>query len=55
MNGILLGCCKTEANRIECLVETDGNGYGGLGNSSGKMGGMILLTESGGFFGTDVG
>ena len=24
MNGILLGSCKTEANRIECLVETDG-------------------------------
>ncbi|MFR4429081.1 MAG: hypothetical protein ACLT4D_06850 [Blautia faecis] len=28
MNGILLGSCKTEANRIECLVETDGTDMG---------------------------
>ena len=31
MNGILLGSCKTEANRIECLVETDGMDMGGSG------------------------
>ena len=53
MNGILLGSCKTEANRIECLVETDGMDMGGSGIPLGKMGGMILLTESGGFFGTE--
>ena len=53
MNGILLGSCKTEANRIECLVETDGTDMGGSGIPLEKMGGMILLTESGGFFGTE--
>ena len=53
MNGILLGSCKTEANRIECLVETDGMDMGGSGIPLEKMGGMILLTESGGFFGTE--
>ena len=53
MNGILLGSCKTEANRIECLVETDGMDMGGSGISLEKMGGMILLTESGDFFGTE--
>ena len=53
MNGILLGSCKTGANRIECLVETDGMDMGGSGIPLEKMGGMILLTESGGFFGTE--
>ena len=53
MNGILLGSCKTEANRIECLVETDGTDMGGSGIPLEKMGGMILLTESGDFFGTE--
>ena len=53
MNGILPGSCKTEANRIECLVETDGMDMGGSGIPLEKMGGMILLTESGGFFGTE--
>ena len=33
MNGILLGSCKTEANRIECLVETDGTDMGGSGKN----------------------
>ncbi len=50
MNGILLGSCKTEANRIEMSGGNRRNGYGGgSGIPLEKMGGMILLTESGGF------
>jgi len=55
MNGILLGCCKTEANRIECLVETDGMDMGGLRNSSGKNGRYDFTYRIGRLFWNRVG
>lgn len=53
MNGILLGTCETENERIECFIETDALNVGDSGMPLGKMGGMILTTKSGGFFGTE--
>lgn len=53
MNGILLGTCETEKERIECFIETDALNVGNSGMPLGKMGGMILTTKSGGFFGTE--
>ena len=53
MNGILLGTCETENERIECFIETDALNVGNSGLPLGKMGGMILTTKSGGVFGTE--
>lgn len=53
MDGILVGECKTGESRADCVVETDRESLGGSGIPLEKMGGMILLTESGGFFGTE--
>lgn len=53
MNGILLGTCETQNERIECFIETDALNVGDSGMPLGKMGGMILTTRSGGFFGTE--
>ncbi len=53
MNGILLGSCKTKQNRIDCILEVDSMDMGASGISLQKMGGMILITETGGFYGTE--
>lgn len=53
MDGILVGECRTGESRADCVVETDRESLGGSGIPLEKMGGMILLTESGGFFGTE--
>ncbi|MDC7291524.1 DUF6128 domain-containing protein [Blautia schinkii] len=53
MNGILLGSCETEEDTAECLIETDSLNMGGSGVSLGRMGGMVLVTDLGGFFGTE--
>ena len=53
MDGILLGSCVTEENRADCLVETERNNMGNSGLALEKIGGMILLTENGAFFGTE--
>ncbi|MGO5544010.1 DUF6128 domain-containing protein [Blautia sp. HCP3S3_H10_1] len=53
INGIQIGDCNTEKNKIDCQVETDGTDMGGSGTPLGKMGGMILITQTGGFFGTE--
>ncbi|MDO4277143.1 MAG: hypothetical protein Q4D16_26070, partial [Eubacteriales bacterium] len=53
MDGILLGSCETGEDTAECLIETDSLNMGGSGISLGRMGGMVLVTESGGFFGTE--
>ena len=53
MDGILVGECRTGESRADCVVEADRESLGGSGIPLEKIGGMILLTESGGFFGTE--
>lgn len=53
LNGILMGSCKTIKDGIECLIETNALSVGESGIPLEKMGGMILLTESGAFLGTE--
>lgn len=53
MNGILLGTCETGEDTVECLIDAEALDMGGSGVSMGRMGGMILTTETGGFFGTE--
>lgn len=53
INGILLGSCETQDDVVECLIETDSTNMAESGVALGKTGGMIFLTESGGFFGTE--
>lgn len=53
LNGILLGDCRTQAGRIESTVQTDSGDMGGQGVSLREMGGMILQTQNGAFFGTE--
>lgn len=53
MNGILLETCETEPEVIECQIETNALDMNGSGISLGKMSGMILTTQAGGFFGTE--
>ena len=53
MNGILLGSCKTRKDQIDCILETDSTDMGASGIPLQKMGGMILITETGGFYGTE--
>ena len=53
MNGILLGSCETGNDTMECLIETDSLNMGGSGIAMGRMGGIVLTTKSGGFFGTE--
>lgn len=53
MNAVLLETCETESEVIECLIETNALDMNGSGISLGKMGGMILTTQAGGFFGTE--
>ena len=53
LHGILIGSCNTKKDWIECVLETDGTSIGGSGLPLDKMGGMILTTPSGGFYGTE--
>ena len=53
INGIRLADCETEADTVECLIETDAHNMNESGFSLGKMGGMILITQTGLFFGTE--
>lgn len=53
MDGSLIGSCTTEESRADSVIETDRNNLGGSGLSLDQMGGMILTTESGAFFGTE--
>ena len=53
MKGVLIGTCMTQTDRIECLIETEALNMGNSQTPLGKMGGMVILTESGGFFGTE--
>lgn len=53
MDGILIGSCITKESRADCVLETDRESMGGSGKTLEKIGGMILITENGAFFGTE--
>ena len=53
MDGSLIGVCRTEENRADCVMETERDGVGEAKISLDQMGGMILTTENGAFFGTE--
>ena len=53
INGIRLADCETETDTVECLIETDSHNMNDSGFALGKMGGMILITQTGLFFGTE--
>lgn len=53
MDGSLIGFCRTEESRADCVIETDRNHMGNVGISLDQMGGMVLVTENGAFFGTE--
>ena len=53
INGILLDNCETEKEVVECLITTDAMNMNSSGVSIGTMGGMIIVTDTGGFFGTE--
>ena len=53
MDGILLGGCVTGEGKVECILEISAGNMGDSGKSLDEMGGMIFVTEQGGFFGTE--
>ena len=53
MDGKLIGSCMTEESRADCVLETDRNSMGGSGAPLETIGGMVLITENGAFFGTE--
>ncbi|MDO4308009.1 MAG: hypothetical protein Q4C77_14410 [Eubacteriales bacterium] len=53
MDGNLLGTCETGEGTAQCFIETDALNMNGTGVALGKMGGLILTTEGGAFFGTE--
>lgn len=53
MDGILLGNFQTGETITRCLMETDASDMNHSGFSFGQMGGIILKTENGAFFGTE--
>lgn len=53
MDGNLLDTCKAENGTIECRIETNPLNMKDTGVALGKMGGIILITDSGAFFGTE--
>ena len=53
INGVLLDTCETEKEIIECMIVTDAMDMNASGISMRKMGGMIITTDTGGFFGTE--
>ena len=52
-DGILLGTCETEKEQINCILETSVEHMGDSEHSLEGMGGMIITTDQGGFFGTE--
>lgn len=53
IDGILLGICETEKEQINCILETSAEHMGGSDHSLDEMGGMVIATDQGGFFGTE--
>ena len=53
MDSSLLGQCMTQKDKMEYVIETDSRDMGTGGFAAEKLAGLILLTENGGFFGTE--
>lgn len=53
MNGILIGSASMEKNGLVCVWETDAKSIGGMAIPFEKIGGMVFVTLSGCFFGTE--
>ena len=53
INGILLGICMTEGDILECTIQTDSHNMGDSGIPLEKIGGIIFLTDTGVFWGTE--
>ena len=53
MDGILIGSCVTGREQIECVLETDTENIGGMGKNLRELGGMLLISDAGGFWGTE--
>ena len=53
MDGSLLGSCMTGESCADCVIETERDNMGNSGVPLNAMGGMILVTENGAFFGTE--
>ena len=55
MDGILIGSCVTGREQIECVLETETENIGDRGKNLRDLGGMLLISDAGGFWGTVVG
>lgn len=53
LRGILLGVCETGEGKADCELETDSRNLRGSGRTLRELGGMALLLEGGGFYGTE--
>ena len=53
IDGILLGVCETAKEEINCILESSVEHMGDSEHSLEEMGGMIITTDQGGFFGTE--
>ena len=53
LDGSRIGSCRTEEGRMDCLLETETVAAGHGKISLEEMNGMVLVLESGGFFGTE--
>ncbi len=53
MNGILLGSCQTSADMAECVIECDGENISNTGVPFKNIGGIVIQTQAGGFYGTE--
>lgn len=53
LDGSRIGNCRTEEGKMDCLLETETMDVGHGKIPLGEMNGMVLILESGGFFGTE--
>ena len=53
LDGSRIGNCRTEEGKMDCLLETETMAVGHRKIPLGEMNGMVLILESGGFFGTE--
>lgn len=53
LDGSRIGNCRMEEGKMDCLLETETMAVGHGKIPLGEMNGMVLILESGGFFGTE--
>lgn len=53
LDGSRIGNCRAEEGKMDCLLETETMAVGHGKIPLGEMNGMVLILESGGFFGTE--